>query len=102
MWTSARVAATKAGGKPLMGADMKRDVLRKTILELLRNGNMHYTDLEKKVNASGHSFATTNTFRSQFNYLLNNCHIIRVRRGIYQITSRGKNYLILLEDWCLQ
>ena len=79
-----------------MDADVKREILRITILELLAKGCVHYTELEKKVNASGHSFATTNTFKSQLHYLLNNRYIARITRGVYQITAKGKNYLTLL------
>jgi DNA-binding PadR family transcriptional regulator len=77
-------------------ADVKREILRITILELLAKGCVHYTELEKKVNASGHSFATTNTFKSQLHYLLKNKYVNRVSRGIYQITSKGQKYLDLL------
>lgn len=28
--------------------EQERDILRRTILELLMNGNLHYTDLDKK------------------------------------------------------
>jgi len=76
--------------------DRERDVLRKTILEILAKGYVHYTDLDKKVCATCHSFATTNTFKSQLHYLLNNDYIARIARGIYQITPKGKKYLILL------
>jgi len=76
--------------------DRERDILRRTILELLAKGSVHYTDLEKKVNASGHSFATTNTFKSQLHYLLSNNYIGRIARGIYQITPKGTRYLIIL------
>jgi len=76
--------------------DRERDILRRTILELLAKGCVHHTELNKKVCASCHSFATTNTFRSQLRYLLNTYYIARVARGIYQITPKGKNYLILL------
>jgi len=75
---------------------VKRDILRKTILELLTKGTVHYTDLDKKVCGSCHSFATTNTFKSQLHYLLSNKYVNRVARGVYQITSRDKNYLFLL------
>ena len=79
-----------------MNADMKRDILRRTILELLAKDSVHYTDLEKKVNASGHSFATTNTFKSQLHYLLSNNYIERIARGVYKMTPRGERYLSLL------
>ena len=76
--------------------DRERDVLRKTILEILAKGRVHYTDLDKKVCATCHSFATTNTFKSQLHYLLSNGHIARIARGVYQITLKGKKYLALL------
>jgi len=76
--------------------DRERDILRRTILELLAKGCVHYTDLDKKVCASCHSFATTNTFKSQLHYLLSSNHITRIARGIYQITQKGKKYLALL------
>jgi DNA-binding PadR family transcriptional regulator len=78
--------------------DRERDVLRRTILELLAKGCVHYTDLDKKVCASCHSFATTNTFKSQLHYLLNNKYVNRIARGVYKITPRGKNYLFLLKS----
>jgi DNA-binding PadR family transcriptional regulator len=76
--------------------EWERDVLRRTILEILAKGFVHYTDLDKKVCATCHSFATTNTFKSQLHYLLSNGHITRIARGIYEITPKGKKYLILL------
>ena len=79
-----------------MDADVRREILRITILELLAKDCVHYTELEKKVNSSGHSFATTNTFKSQLHYLLENRSIRRASRGIYQITSKGQKYLGLL------
>ena len=78
-----------------MDADMKRDILRKTILELLTNGNDHYTDLDKKVCSTGYPFATNNTFKSQLHYLIINGYINRVSRGIYEITTKGEKYLAL-------
>ncbi len=76
--------------------DRERDVLRRTILEILAKGCVHYTDLDKKVCATCHSFATTNTFKSQLHYLLGNGYITRFARGIYQITPKGEQYLALL------
>jgi len=77
--------------------DRERDILRGTILELLTKGCIHYTSLDKKVCATCHPFATTNTFKSQLHYLLINGFIIRLARGIYQITPKGKKYLDILE-----
>jgi DNA-binding PadR family transcriptional regulator len=79
-----------------MNANMKRDILRRTILELLTKGSVHYTELEKKVCTTCYSFATTNTFKSQLHYLLNSKYVDRIARGVYKITPRGKNYLFLL------
>ena len=79
-----------------MNADMKRDILRRTILELLTKDEVHYTHLEKKICATCLPFATTNTFKAQLNYLIRNSYINRITRGIYQITAKGKNYLTLL------
>ena len=76
--------------------DMERDVLRRTILELVKKGHVHYTDLEKKVTATCYPFATTNTFKSQLHYLLSNGYITRIARGIYETTPKDKNYLALL------
>jgi len=76
--------------------DQERDILRKTILELLAKGYVHYTDLDKKVCSTGHSFATTNTFKSQLRYLLKNDFITKISRGTYQMTPKGKQYLALL------
>jgi DNA-binding PadR family transcriptional regulator len=81
-----------------MDAEVKRDILRRSILELLTKDKLHYTDLEKKVCTSCHSFATTNTFKSQLHYLLNNNYINRIARGIYQITPKGVKYLALLNS----
>jgi DNA-binding PadR family transcriptional regulator len=76
--------------------DRERDILRRTILEILSKGCVHYTVLEKKMCNSCHSFATTNTFRSQLEYLLLNSYVMRVARGLYQISPKGKSYLAIL------
>lgn len=77
--------------------EQERDILRKTVLELLSKDCGHYTDLDKKVSASCHPFATTNTFKSQLRYLLKNGHVNRVARGVYKITPKGEKYLNLLK-----
>jgi len=77
--------------------DRERDLLRKYILELVAKGTVHYTDVEKKAVATCQSFITTNTFKRQFyGYLLYNGYIKRIGRGIYGITEKGKNYLVIL------
>ena len=78
--------------------DKERDVLRRTILELVKKGHVHYTDIEKKAVATCLSFATTNTFRKQFyHYLLLNGYVERVSRGVYKITSKGEKLLEILD-----
>ncbi|MFH1327832.1 MAG: hypothetical protein ABIH76_03145 [Candidatus Bathyarchaeota archaeon] len=80
-----------------MKADVKRDILRKTILQFIKKGHMHYTDIEKKTVATCLLFATSNTFRKQFyGYLLPNAYIERVSRGIYKITEKGEKLLDIL------
>jgi len=73
-----------------MDADMKRDFIRRIILELLRKDNMHYTEVEKQVIASGHLFATSNTYKAQLHYLLENKYIRRVTRAISNNIKRPK------------
>jgi len=77
--------------------DQERDILRKTILELIKKGHVHYTDIEKKTVATCLHFATSNTVRKQFyRYLLTNGYIERVSRGIYKITQKGEKLLEIL------
>jgi len=79
--------------------DNERDVLRKAILELVKKGHVHYTDIEKKACATCLSFATSNTVRKQFyNYLLPNGYVERVSRGIYKITQEGEKLLEVLNQ----
>ena len=71
--------------------DRRRDVLRRTILELVKKGHVHYTDIEKKAVATCLRFSTSNTIRKQFyHYLLTNGYVERVRRGMYKITQKGE------------
>ena len=77
--------------------DHERDILRKTILELIKKGHAHYTDLEKKTVATCLRFATSNTVRKQFyHYLLANGYVERVGRGTYRITEKGEKLLEIL------
>ena len=79
--------------------DQERDVLRRIILELVKKGHVHYTDIEKKACATCLSFATSNTIRKQFyHYLLLNGYVERVRRGVYKITSKGEKLLEILNQ----
>ena len=77
--------------------DHERDVLRKTILELVKMDHMHYTDIEKKTVGTCLRFATSNTVRKQFyQYLLPNGYIERISRGLYKLTQRGEKLLDIL------
>ena len=77
--------------------DQDRDILRKTILELINKGYAHFTEIEKRTCASCFSFATSNTVKRQFyGYLLRQGYITRVSRGIYALTDKGKSLLALL------
>jgi predicted transcriptional regulator len=86
-----------ASGGSAQLKDRERDVLRKTILELVKKGHVHYTDIEKKACATCLSFATTNTIRKQFyHYLLLNGYLERVSRGVYRISAKGEKLLEIL------
>ena len=77
--------------------DRERDLLRKTILELVKKGHVHYTDIEKKAVATCMPFVTTNTFKAQFyKYLVANGYIERVSRGVFTITEKGEKLLEIL------
>ena len=88
---------SQAAGSEIIMKDPERDQLRKTILQFIKKGYVHYTDIEKKTVATCLRFATSNTFRKQFyGYLLPNGYIERVRRGIYKITPKGEKLLEIL------
>jgi len=77
--------------------DLEREVLPKTILELVKKGHVHYTDIEKKGVATCLHFVTSNTVRKQFyHYLLPNGYVERVSRGIYETTPKGEKLLEIL------
>jgi predicted transcriptional regulator len=89
--------SSQATGSKIIMKDPERDQLRKTILQFIKKGYVHYTDIEKKTVATCLSFATSNTFRKQFyQYLLPNGYIERVSRGIYKITPKGEKLLDIL------
>lgn len=78
--------------------DQDRDVLRKTILELIKRGHVRFTAIEKRCVASCLPFATSHTFRHQFyDYLLCQGYVKRVDRGVYALTEKGEELLVLLE-----
>jgi len=63
--------------------DLERDCLHSIILELIKKGHMHYTDVEKKAVATCLRYATSNTVRKQFyHYLLPKGYVERVSRGV--------------------
>jgi len=77
--------------------DHERDTLRKTILELIKKGHVHYTDIEKQAVATCLRFSTSNTVRKQFyHYLLPNGYVERISRGMYKITQKGQMLLEIL------
>jgi len=77
--------------------DLEGDVLRKTILELVKKDHVHYPDIEKKAVATCLRFATSNTIRKQFNnHLFVNGYVERVRR-VYKITLKGGKLLEILK-----
>lgn len=77
--------------------DQERDILRKIILELIKKGHTHYTEIERKTIATHLCFATSNTVRKQFHhYLLSNSYVERVSRGVYKLTSKGEKLLEVL------
>jgi len=66
--------------KDALMKDIERDVLRRTILELVKRGHVHCTHIEKKAVATCLRFATSNTVRKQF----------------YKITQKGEKLLEIL------
>ncbi|MDH5783081.1 MAG: hypothetical protein OEZ35_05395 [Candidatus Bathyarchaeota archaeon] len=89
--------ATRRLEIPPFMKDLERDLLRKTILQFIKKGYVHYTDIEKKTVATCLRFATTNTVRKQFyHYLLPNGYVERVGRGMYIITKKGEKLLEIL------
>lgn len=76
--------------------DEEQDLMRKIILEMVKKGHVHWTDLKKKVLGSCHPFATDATFSSQMRYLLHKGFIQREARGIYCITQAGEKYLEIM------
>jgi len=75
----------------------ERDFLRKTILELLAKGHVHYTDICKKAIGTCQEFITSNTVPNEFyGYLMKNGFIERVGpkgAGIYKLTEKGRKLL---------
>ena len=77
--------------------DQERDVLRREILRLIRNGYNRWTTIEKRACMLGFEFATCNTVKRQFyGYLLHFGYVERVERGRYVLTEKGQKLLALL------
>ena len=74
------------------GREMQ-DAMDKLILQTLNKGNIHWSDLCRKVLGNHQPCATPSRFQSRMKYLLNKKHIERVTKGVYQITDTGKSYL---------
>lgn len=70
-----------------------QDAMDKQILQTLAKGDIHWTDLCRKVLGTHASHATPSRFQSRMKYLLKKRHVARVARGIYEITDSGKRYL---------
>jgi DNA-binding HxlR family transcriptional regulator len=71
----------------------EQDILDKVILKALKNGDMRWTALEKKVLTTCHSLATRTRFDNRLRYLLNKEYVERVSRGVYRITENGTKYM---------
>ena len=77
--------------------DQERDVLRREILRLIRNGHNRWTTIEKRACMLGFEFVTCNTVKRQFyGYLLHFGYVERVERGRYVLTEKGQKLLALL------
>ena len=77
-----------------MDADMKRDLVRKTILLQIKNGSTRYTDIKDVVTVKCKDFASSNTVKKQFyKYLIPQGYVERVKRGKYRLTEKGEKLL---------
>jgi len=73
-----------------------QDAMDKLILETLTKGEIHWSDLCRKVLGTHRPYATPSRFQSRTKYLLGRQHIEKVAKGLYQITDNGKRYLTSL------
>lgn len=71
----------------------QQDAMDKLILQMLSKGNIHWSDLCRKVLGTHQSYATPSRFNSRMRYLVKKGHIEKVLKGVYQITGSGKRYL---------
>ena len=74
----------------------EQDLMDKIILKMLKKGHVHWTDLEKKVLTTCHSFATRTRFDNRLRYPLKKGYIERISRGIYRITESGEKYMEII------
>ena len=70
-----------------------QDAADKLILQNLSKGEIHWTDLCRRVLGTRQPCATPSRFQSRMRYLLRKKHVERVMKGVYQITESGKSYL---------
>ena len=77
--------------------DIKRDQVRKVILNLIKNGCTKYTDIEYHATVKCLAYGSRNVVVRQFyKYLINGGFIERSSRGRYQLTKKGESLLIAL------
>jgi hypothetical protein len=77
--------------------DMKRDLGRRTILLLIKNGCTRYTSIQDRVTAKCKEFASSNTAKKQFyKYLIPRGYIERIRPVKYKLTQKGEKYLDIM------
>lgn len=77
--------------------DIKRDHVRKVILNLIKNGCTKYTDIEEYATVRCLTFASRNVVVRQFyKYLVARGFIERVSRGRYRLTKKGESLLAVL------
>jgi len=74
----------------------QQDMMDKTILNALRKGHVHWSDLEKTVIATCHSWSTRSRFDNRLRYLLKKGYIERTSRGIYRVTESGEKYMEII------
>ena len=82
-----------------MDADVMRDIVRKTILQLIKNGCTRYTDIEKYASMKCENFASRNVVIRQFyKYLIAQRYVERIGWGRYRLTKNGEDMLTVLSS----
>ena len=83
----------------MLKADMKRDLVRKTILLQIKKGCIRYTKIKDVVTAKCETVASSNTIKKQFyEYLIPQGYIKRTKRGKYDLTKKGETLLLALTN----